>query len=50
MLSKLDLTVKKNTASNRKREWTSAIGTRSVLATRSGHSGKRFHLCWWIWH
>lgn len=44
MLSKLDLTVKKNTASNRKREGPSATGTRPVLAARPGHSGKGFHL------
>lgn len=44
MLRKLDLTVKKNTVSNRKRERTSATGTCPVLATSPGHSGKRFHL------
>ena len=45
MLSNLDLTVKTNTASNRKRKRTSATGTRPVLATRPGHSGKGVHLC-----
>ena len=44
MLSKLDLTVKKNTASNRKRERPSATGTCSVLATSPGSSGKELHL------
>lgn len=43
MLNKLDLTVKQNTASHRKRERPSATGTRPVLVTRPGHSGQGVH-------
>lgn len=44
MLTKLDLTVKKNTASHRKRKRPSAGATSRVLASGSGHFGKEPNL------
>ena len=41
MLTKLDLSIKKNTASQRKRERPRATATSSVLADGSGHFGER---------
>jgi transposase len=44
MLTKLDLTVKKNTASHRKRKRPSAEATSRVLASGAGHFGKEPNL------